>query len=86
MGARFADNVTSTLGNGARLRLEASGKSASFSHFRFQRQAPGVGRLSRLAIIGGAAGKMLRAQLLGPYARYGDFVLHHSLLRLNQCF
>ena len=74
MGARFADNVTKTLGNGARLRLEASGKSASFSHFRFQRQAPGVGRLSRLAIIGGAAGKMLRAQLLGPYARYSHFV------------
>ena len=73
MGARFADNVTSTLGSGARLRLEASGKSAAFRHFRFQRQAPGVGRLSRLAIIGGAAGKMLRAQLLGRFARYTFF-------------
>jgi hypothetical protein len=86
MGARFADNVTTSMANGARLRLEASGKSASFSHFRFQRQAPGVGRLSRLAIIGGAAGKMLRAQLLGPYARYSDFVLHDFLLRFKQCF
>ena len=70
MGARFADNVSSTLQTGSRLKLEASGKSAAFRHFRFQRQAPGVGRLSRLAIIGGACGKVLRAQLLGPYARY----------------
>ena len=69
MGARFADNVSSTLQTGSRLKLEASGKSAAFRHFRFQRQAPGVGRLSRLAIIGGACGKVLRAQLLGPYAR-----------------
>ena len=70
MGARFADNVSSTLQTGSRLKLEASGKSAAFRHFRFQRQAPGVGKLSRLAIIGGACGKVLRAQLLGPYARY----------------
>ena len=70
MGARFADNVSTTLQTGSRLKLEASGKSPAFRHFRFQRQAPGVGRLSRLAIIGGACGKVLRAQLLGPYARY----------------
>ena len=74
MGARFADNVTTMLGSGSRLRLEASGKSAAFSHFRFQRQAPGVGRLSRLGIIGGACGKVLRAQLLGHYARYVNLV------------
>ena len=69
MGARFADNVTNMVAGGGRLKLEASGKSAAFTHFRFQRQAPGVGRLSRLAIIGGACGKVLRAQLLGHYAR-----------------
>ena len=83
MGARFADNVTTTLGNGARLRLEASGKSAAFSHFRFQRQAPGVGRLTRLAIIGGSAGKMLRSQLLGPYARYVLLNFNNFMLELN---
>ena len=70
MGAQFADNVANSTGSKARLRMSASGKSAAFSHFRFQRQAPGVARLTRLAIIGGSAGKMLRSQLLGPYARY----------------
>ena len=70
MGARFADNVSSTVAQGGQLRLEASGKSAAFRHFRFQRQRPGTERLGRLAIIGGACGKMLRAQLLGRFARY----------------
>ena len=70
MGARFADNVSSTVAQGGRLRLEASGKSAAFRHFKFQRQRPGTERLGRLAVIGGACGKMLRAQLLGRFARY----------------
>ena len=87
MGARFADNVTTTLGNGARLRREASRKSefkkAEFSHFRLQRQAPGVGRLARLAIIGGSAGKMLRSLLLGPYARYVLLNFNNFMLQLN---
>ena len=69
MGALFADNVTNQVAQGSRLRLEASGKSAAFSHFKFQRQRAGVARLGRLAVIGGACGKMLRAQLLGRYAR-----------------
>ena len=53
--------------------MNATGNAAALRLFRFQRQGPGVETLLRSAIIGGATGKLLRAQLLGPHAKYKIF-------------
>ena len=70
IGAKFADSVEATLGD---LTLNATGNTAAMRLFRFQRQAPGVATLLRMAVTRGATGKLLRDQLLGPHAKYKLF-------------